>query len=102
MKGLVEAEEVLRMALTHLFAVVEKYREIKADESVLKLMEDIKSTENKIAFARKAYNDAVLFYNSSREKFPNLLVANPFGFKEAFLLDLELTGAQREAPLLAF
>ncbi|MGD9320024.1 MAG: LemA family protein [Desulfobacteraceae bacterium] len=101
MKGLMEAEGVLRTALTHLFSVVENSLEIKADETVRKFMEEIKSTENKIAHARQAYNDAVLFYNSSREKFPNLLVANPFGFKEAFLLDLELTAAHRDAPLLA-
>ena len=102
MKGLIDAEGVLRTALTRLFAFVQDYPEIKADETVLKLVEEIKSTENKIALARQAYNDAVLFYNMSREKFPNLLIANPFGFKEAFLLDLELTPAQREAPLLAF
>lgn len=102
MKGLMDAEGVLRTALTRLFAFVEDYPEIKADETVLKLVEEIKSTENKIALARQAYNDAVMFYNMSREKFPNLLIANPFGFKEAFLLDLELTPAQREAPLLAF
>jgi LemA protein len=102
MKGLMEAEGVLRTALTRLFTVVENSLEIKADETVRKFMEEIKSTENKIAHARQAYNDAVLFYNRCREKFPNLLVANPFGFKEAFLLDLELTAAQGDAPLLAF
>ena len=101
MKGLMEAEEVLRTALTRLFTIVEDSVEIKADETVRKLMAEIRSMENKIAHARQAYNDAVLFYNSSREKFPNLLVANPFGFKEAFLLDLELTAAQPDAPLLA-
>ena len=102
MKGLMEAEGVLRTALTHLFTFVEDYPEIKADETVLKLTEEINSTEKKIAFARQAYNDAVLFYNNSLEKFPNLLVAVPFGFKEAFFLDLELTTTQAEAPLLAF
>lgn len=102
MKGLIDAEGVLRTALTRLFALVEGYPELKADETVLNLVEEIQSTEHKIALARQAYNDAVMFYNMSREKFPNLLVANPFGFKEAFLLDLELTPAQREAPLLAF
>jgi LemA protein len=102
MKGLMEAEGVLRTALTHLFAAVEDHPEIKTDEAVLKLMEEINATENKIAFARQAYNDAVLFYNNSLERFPNHLVANPFGFKEAFLLDLELTTSQGEAPLLAF
>ncbi len=102
MKGLMDAEGVLRTALNRLFAFMEDYPEIKADETVLKLVEGIKSTENKIALARQAYNDAVMFYNISREKFPNLLIANPFGFKEAFLLDLELAPAQREAPLLAF
>ena len=101
MKGLMEAEEVLRTALTLLFTAVEDSVEIKTDETVRALMTEIKSMENKIAHARQAYNDAVLFYNNSREKFPNLLVANPFGFKEAFLLDLELTAAQPDAPLLA-
>jgi LemA protein len=102
MKGLMEAEGILTTALTRLFTVMDDYPEIKADDTVLRLMKEIKSTENKIALARQAYNDAVRFYNRSREKFPNLLVANPFGFKEAFLLDLELITAQREAPLLAF
>jgi len=102
MKGLMEAEGVLTTALTGLFTVMEDYPEIKADETVLRLMEEIKSIENEIALARQAYNDAVRFYNRSLEKFPNLLVANPFGFKEAFLLDWELITAQREAPLLAF
>jgi LemA protein len=101
MRGLMEAEEVLRTALGRLSSAVEDSVEIKADKTVRKLMADIKSIENKIAHARQGYNDAVLFYNSSREKFPNLLVANPFGFKEAFLLDLELTAAQPDAPLLA-
>ncbi len=102
MKGLMEAEGVLTTALTVLFKLMEDYPESKADETVLSLMEEIKSTENKIALARQAYNDAVRVYNSSLEKFPNLLVANPFGFKEAFLLDWELFTTQREAPLLAF
>jgi len=102
MKGLKEAEGVLKTALNRLFTLVEDSLEIKADEAVHKLMEEIKSMENKIAHARQAYNDAVLFYNRCREKFPNLLVANPFGFKEAFLLDLELTAAPPDAPLLAF
>lgn len=101
-KGLMDAEGVLRTALTRLFAFVEDDPEIRTNETVRQFVEEIKSTEKKIALARQAYNDAVRFYNMSREKFPNLLVANPFGFKEAFLLDLELTQAQREAPLLAF
>lgn len=101
MRGLMEAEEVLKTALTRLFSAVEHSVKIKADETVHKLMAEIKSTENKAALARQAYNDAALFYNSSLEKFPNLLVANPFGFKEAFLLDLKLTAARPDAPLLA-
>jgi LemA protein len=101
MRGLMEAEEVLRTALTRLFTTVEETVEIKADESVRKFMAEIKSMESKIARSRQAYNDAVLFYNNCRKKFPYLLVANPFGFKEAFLLDLELTAAQPDAPLLA-
>ena len=102
MKGLMEAEGVLKAALSRLFTVLEDSLEVKADETVRKLVEEIKSMENKISHARQAYNDAVLFYNRCREKFPNLLVANPFGFKEAFLLDLDLTTAPPDAPLLAF
>ena len=102
MKGLIDAEGVLKAALIRLFAVVENHPEIKADDTLLKLMEKIRSTEDKIGLARQAYNDAAMFYNMSLEKFPNLLIANPFGFKEAFLLDLELTPAQREGPLLAY
>ena len=102
MKGLMEAEEVLRTTLTRLFTAVEDSPEINADETVRKFMAEINLMENKIAQARQAYNAAVQIYNNSREKFPNLLVANPFGFKEAFLLDLELTAAQPDAPLLAF
>ena len=102
MRGLMEAEEVLRTALSRLFTAMEDSVKIKADETVRKLMAEINLMENKIAHARQAYNDAVQLYNKSREKFPNLLVANPFGFKEAFLLDLELTAAQPDAPLLAF
>jgi LemA protein len=101
MKGLMEAEEVLRTTLTHLFTAVEDSLEIKADETVRKFMAEINLMENNIAQARQAYNAAVQIYNNSREKFPNLLVANPFGFKEAFLLDVELTAAQPDAPLLA-
>jgi LemA protein len=101
MKGLMEAEEVLRTTLTRLFTAVEDSLEIKADETVRKFMAEINLMENNIAQARQAYNAAVQIYNNSREKFPNLLVANPFGFKEAFLLDLELTAAQPDAPLLA-
>lgn len=101
MKGLMEAEEVLRTTLTRLFTAVEDSPEIKADDTVRKFMVEINLMENKIAQARQAYNAAVQIYNNSREKFPNLLVANPFGFKEAFLLDLELTAAQPDAPLLA-
>jgi LemA protein len=101
MKGLMEAEEVLRTTLTRLFTAVEDSAEIKADETVRKFMVEINLMENKIAQARQAYNAAVQIYNNSREKFPNLLVANPFGFKEAFLLDLELTAAQPDAPILA-
>ncbi|NIR16316.1 MAG: LemA family protein, partial [Desulfobacterales bacterium] len=78
---------------TRLFTAVEDSAEIKADETVRKFMVEINLMENKIAQARQAYNAAVQIYNNSREKFPNLLVANPFGFKEAFLLDLELTAA---------
>jgi LemA protein len=65
------------------------------------LMEELTSTENKIAFARQSYNDAVMSYNTSREKFPTMLLAGPMGFQEAVLFEVKAE-AEREAPKVSF
>ena len=101
MKALQNAESTLQSALQGFRLTVEDYPELKADESMNKLMEELTSTENRIAFSRQAFNDAVTEYNTSREKFPNVMVANMFGFDEASLFEIE-TEEEREAPEVSF
>jgi LemA protein len=91
------AEDTLTGALRALFAVVEGYPQLKAGANVLALQEELASTENRIAFARQHYNDAVLEYNTARETFPRVLVAGVFGFRPAPLFGLDGTAA-RSAP----
>ncbi len=83
------AEGRLAGSLAQLFGVVERYPELKGDRTVADLMEALSTTENRIAFARQAYNDAVMRYNEARERFPALLIAEPLGFGEAAYLRLE-------------
>lgn len=101
MTALAGAEGALAGALGRLFAVVEAYPDLKANQNMLALQEELTSTENKIAFARQAYNDAVLAYNNQRETFPSVLVAPMFGFEEAKLFEIEQPG-EREAPKVSF
>ena len=101
MRGLMGAEATLTGALGRLFAVVEAYPDLKANQNMASLQEELTSTENKVAFARQSYNDAVMTYNTARETFPNVLVAGPFGFKEAALFEIE-TEAERQAPQVKF
>src|SRR5210317_1334611 len=101
MAGLMGAEAGLTGALGRLFAVVERYPDLKANQNMMQLSEELTSTENKVAFARQAYNDAVTTYNTTRETFPNVLIANPFGFSEAQLFEVE-TPTEREAPKVSF
>jgi LemA protein len=100
-KGLMGAEATLTGALGRLFALAEAYPDLKANQNMAQLMEELTSTENKIAFSRQAYNDAVTLYNTSRETFPNVMVANAMGFAEAQLFEIE-TPAEREAPKVQF
>jgi len=100
-KGLIGAETALNSALGRLFAVVEAYPDLKANQTMLSLMEELTSTENKISFARQAYNDAVMTYNTARETFPNVLIASPLGFKEAALFEITKP-EEREAQKVAF
>lgn len=101
MRGLAGAESALTGALGRLFAVVEQYPDLKANQNMSQLMEELTSTENRIAFARQAYNDAVMAYNTTRETFPNVIFATPLGFTPAELFEIE-DKAQREAPQVSF
>lgn len=100
-QGLAGAENALTGALGRLFALVESYPDLKANQNMTQLMEELTSTENKIAFARQAYNDSVTTYNTGREQFPAVIIANMFGFTEAQLLEIE-EPKEREAPKVSF
>lgn len=82
------AEGVLGAALGRFFALAEAYPDLKANQTMQQLMEELSSTENKVAFARQAFNDSVMTYNNKREQFPNSLIAGPFNFQPARLLEI--------------
>jgi LemA protein len=86
MKQLVAAEGLLTGALGKLFALAEAYPDLKANQNMMQLSEELTSTENKIAFARQAFNDSVMTYNTAVEQFPSNLIAGAFSFKQAELL----------------
>jgi LemA protein len=100
-KGLMGAEAALTGVLGKLFALAEAYPDLKANQTMAQLMEELTSTENKVGFARQAYNDAVTAYNTSRETFPSVIIANMFGFAGAQLFEIE-EPTEREAPKVAF
>lgn len=99
--GVAAAEAALTGQLGRLFGVVEAYPELKASRTMLQLQEELASTENRIAFARQAYNDAVMRYNALRASFPTSLLARAFGFHEAEFFELP-DEAQRSVPRVAF
>ncbi|MCL2104140.1 MAG: LemA family protein [Kiritimatiellaeota bacterium] len=101
MKGLVNAEGSLRGSVARMMVVVERYPELKADKNMALLMEELTSTENKVAFARQAYNDAVTVYNTKRESFPTVAVANMMGFRPAQLFEI-VDPTEREAVKVSF
>ena len=88
-KQLMKAETALSGSLGQFFALSENYPEIKADQTMADLMEELTSTENKVSFSRQAYNDAVMNYNTYREQFPNFIVANMGNFKSAASFHLD-------------
>ena len=100
-QGLSSAEGALSGTLGKLFALAESYPDLKANQNMLQLQEELTSTENKVAFARQAYNDAVMAYNIGREKFPASIIAGSFGFLPAQLLELE-NPVERVAPKVSF
>ena len=101
MQALAGAEAALGGALGRFFALAEAYPDLKGDRAMGQLMEELASTENRIAFARQAYNDAVMSYNTARESFPAVLVAGPLGFQGAELFEVE-SYEEREAPKVSF
>jgi LemA protein len=101
MKRLAEAEQGLSGALGRLFALSESYPDLKANENMMQLSEELTTTENKVAFARQAYNDSVMDYNTLRESFPNNFFAGWFNFKAAELLEIE-DETKREVPQVSF
>ncbi len=102
MKQLSSAEAGLSGALTKLFALSEAYPDLKANQTMMQLSEELTSTENKVAFARQAYNDTVMEYNTKVESFPDNIFAGAFGFAHAELLALENPVEERKAPTVKF
>jgi LemA protein len=100
MKELNRAEGQLDGTLGRLFALSEAYPDLKANQNMLALQEELTATENKVGFARQAFNDSVMAYNNQRQVFPSVMVAGMFGFTEAALL--EAAQEEREAPKVSF
>jgi LemA protein len=100
-KSLLSAESGLTGALSRLMVVSEQYPDLKANQNMMQLTEEITSTENKISFARQAYNDDVMTYNTTRETFPNVVFAGMFGFTDAQLFQID-DATERNAPKVSF
>jgi LemA protein len=101
MTTLAGAEGALGATLGRLFALAEAYPDLKANQNMMQLSEELTSTENKVAFARQAYNDSVMVYNNQREMFPGSIVAGMFNFVAAQLLEISKAEA-REPPKVSF
>lgn len=101
MQQLAGADNALTQSLGRLFALSESYPDLKANTTMMQLSEELTSTENRVAFARQAYNDAVMGYNNKREVFPNSVVANLFAFTAAQPLEIE-KAEMRQAPKVSF
>ncbi|MCS5628522.1 MAG: LemA family protein [Planctomycetes bacterium] len=102
MQALGDAEAGLLGALGKLSVVVEAYPDLKANTSMEQLMEELSSTENKVAFSRQAYNDAIMSFNIARASFPAVMFAGMFGFTEVGQLDIRFEAGGREAPKVEF
>jgi LemA protein len=101
MKNLLGAESGLAGAMSRLMVVSEQYPDLKANQNMMQLTEEMTSTENKISFARQAYNDSVMGYNTTRESFPTNILAGMFNFAEAQLFQIDDV-AERAAPKVSF
>jgi LemA protein len=100
-KDLSGAESALSSALGRLFALSESYPDLKANQNMMQLQEELTSTENRVSFSRQAFNDAVMSYNNTRENFPNNLIANSFSFDPAAFLQIE-SEEKRAVPQVSF
>jgi LemA protein len=100
-RGLGAAESGLAGALSRLMVVSEQYPDLKANQNMMQLTEELTSTENKVSFARQAYNDSVMSYNTTRETFPNVIFAGMFGFLPAELFKID-DPTERNAPKVSF
>ena len=100
-EALAGAEATLGGTLGRLFALTESYPDLKANQNMMQFQEELASTENKVAFARQAFNDAVMSYNNGCQNFPNNLIANNFSFKHAEFLEIEQE-EKREVPKVSF
>jgi len=100
-KNLMGAEAGLTGALSRLMVVSEQYPDLKANQNMAQLTEELTSTENKVSFARQAFNDSVMGYNTTRETFPNVIFAGMFGFQPAELFQIE-DATERNAPQVKF
>ena len=102
MQSLGQAEGALTGMLGKLFALSEAYPDLKANQNMLAIQEELSSTENKVAFARQAFNDSVMEYNTKRESFPDTIFAGMFGFGPAELLQATESAEERKAPQVKF
>lgn len=101
LKELASAEGMLSGALSNVFALVESYPQLKASEPMMRLQEELSTTENKVAFSRQAYNDQVLSYNTAQQTFPAVLLSSAFGHHAADLFEVESEEAKK-APKVGF
>jgi LemA protein len=101
-QALGQAEGALTGVLGKMFALAESYPDLKANQNMLALQEELSSTENRVAFARQAFNDSVMEYNTNRESFPNNIFANMFGFTQAEQLQATESAEERKAPQVKF
>jgi LemA protein len=102
MQQLGQAEGALTGMMGKLFALAEAYPDLKANQNMLSLQEELSSTENKVAFARQAFNDSVMEYNTKRESFPDTIFAGMFGFQPAELLQATESAEEKKAPKVSF
>ncbi|HZM48137.1 MAG TPA: LemA family protein [Burkholderiales bacterium] len=102
MQALGQAEGALTGVLGRMFALAEAYPDLKANQNMLSLQEELTSTENKVSFARQGYNDSVMEYNTKRESFPDNIFAGMFGFGPAELLQATESAEERKAPQVKF
>lgn len=97
-----KAENFLSQTLRSLFAVSENYPDLKANQNMLALQEELTSTENRISFARQHYNDSVMLYNTRTQVFPASIIANMFGFTQGEFFELEAGSEAKEPPKVSF